>query len=41
MSFEVALEALQGRLSLITQTADAAEGVAAFFQKRPPQWSGR
>ena len=41
MSHETALEAMQGQLSLITQTADAAEGVAAFFQKRPPQWSGR
>ena len=40
-SYEAALEAMQGQLSLITQTGDAAEGVAAFFQKRPPQWSGR
>lgn len=35
------LEAMQAQLSLLTQTADAAEGVAAFFGKRPPTWSGR
>jgi enoyl-CoA hydratase/carnithine racemase len=36
-----ALEAMQAQLSLLTQTADAAEGVAAFFGKREPKWSGR
>ena len=38
---EVALEALQAQLALITTTRDAAEGVAAFFAKRPPVWQGR
>jgi enoyl-CoA hydratase len=37
----VALEAMQAQLSLLTTTADAAEGIAAFFAKRPPDWSGR
>ncbi len=35
------LEAMQAQLSLLTQTADAAEGVGAFFDRRPPVWTGR
>jgi enoyl-CoA hydratase/carnithine racemase len=37
----VALEAMQAQLSLLTTTKDAAEGIAAFFEKREPNWSGR
>ena len=36
-----ALEAMQAQLSLLTTTKDVAEGITAFFEKRPPQWSGR
>jgi len=36
-----ALEAMQAQLSLLATTADVAEGVAAFFQKREPHWQGR
>src|SRR4051794_24597586 len=36
-----ALEAMQAQLSLLTTTADVAEGVTAFFEKRQPRWQGR
>jgi enoyl-CoA hydratase/carnithine racemase len=41
MPLEPALEAMQAQLSLLTTTADVAEGVAAFFEKREPRWQGR
>lgn len=41
MSFEQALRALQSELTIATMTEDAAEGIAAFFGQREPQWRGR
>lgn len=41
MPLDAALDYLCGQLSLNTMTEDAAEGVMAFMQKRPPEWKGR
>ena len=40
MGLEHALQYLQGQLSLALSTQDAKEGVAAFFGKRAPVWTG-
>jgi 3-hydroxypropionyl-coenzyme A dehydratase len=41
MAIDDALEFLRSQLSLTLTTEDIVEGVAAFFEKRDPQWKGR
>jgi len=41
MDFEPALRLLEGELLRVLTTEDAAEGLLAFLQKRPPVWKGR
>jgi len=38
--FDTALDRLQTGLTEISMTSDAAEGVAAFIEKRDPDWKG-
>ncbi len=41
MEYADALAHLQGQLAAVLTTEDAAEGLAAFFQKRAPVWKGK
>lgn len=41
LPFKAALELLAGQLSINTLAEDAAEGVSAFLEKRPPSWKDR
>jgi enoyl-CoA hydratase/carnithine racemase len=41
LSFDEALAYLHGMLETHLGSQDLAEGVAAFLEKRPPNWTGR
>jgi enoyl-CoA hydratase/carnithine racemase len=41
MPFEEALDYLSGQLIEISKTSDAAEGIAAFLEKRKPVYRGK
>lgn len=40
LGFDAALDRLQGGLTEVALTSDAAEGIAAFIEKRDPGWTG-
>ena len=40
LSFDAALDLLQSGLTAVAMTNDAVEGVAAFLEKRNPNWTG-
>ena len=41
MSFEEAIAFGEGQIGLLAMTQDAREGIAAFKDKRTPQWTGQ
>lgn len=41
MPFDAALDYFHNGLTAVALTEDASEGIAAFLEKRPPEWSDR
>jgi enoyl-CoA hydratase/carnithine racemase len=41
MTFEQAIAYMEAQVGLLPLTADAAEGLAAFTEKRTPDWTGK
>lgn len=41
LSFDAALDRLQGGLTAVSLTEDSREGIRAFLEKRDPRWSHR
>ena len=41
MEYGKSLRYLRELITLVSLSDDAREGIAAFFEKRPPAWKGR